>query len=138
MRIVSNGAINVEKVGELMDAPTYRFGNDTGETERMLMEYLQQGKCDLESLLGSSICMLKVNTLFSPVSMLQDLNQKLLTLTEKLVTETSKWQILGFCKALKFRYGFIGYATLSFLLGATGILLLTTLSSYGTNMSGIN
>jgi hypothetical protein len=27
-----------------MDAPTHRFGKDTGEIERMLMEYLQQRK----------------------------------------------------------------------------------------------
>jgi hypothetical protein len=39
--IVSNGAVNIEKVGELMGAPTYRFDNDTGEKERILMEYLQ-------------------------------------------------------------------------------------------------
>jgi maltoporin len=44
VRILSNGAISIEKVGELMGAPMYRFGNDTGETERMLMEYLQKRK----------------------------------------------------------------------------------------------
>jgi hypothetical protein len=28
-------------------------------------------------------------------------------------TETSKWQILGFCTARKLTYSFMGYATLS-------------------------
>jgi hypothetical protein len=28
-------------------------------------------------------------------------------------TETPKWQILSFCNALKLRYSFMGYATLS-------------------------
>ena len=66
-----------------MDAPIRRFGKDTGETERMLMEYLQQGKLSSESLLGTSICIPKVNPLFSPVSMMQNLNQKLLGQTDR-------------------------------------------------------
>ncbi len=66
-----------------MEAPRHRFGKDTGETERMLMEYLQQGKLVSESLIGSSICTRKVNPLFSPVYMMQDLYQKLLAEVER-------------------------------------------------------
>jgi len=93
VRIVSNGTVNIEKVGELMDAPMYRFGKDTGETERMLMEYLQQENFGSDSLSGSSICMLKVNPLFPPVSMVQNLNQKLLAVAckEKFDKEPEKY-----------------------------------------------
>ena len=43
-------------------------------------------------------------------------------------TETSKWQILSFCNALKLRYSFIAYATLSLCIDTAWQFFIDILS----------
>jgi hypothetical protein len=62
-----------------MDAPTHRFGKDTGEIERMLMEYLQQRKTQFRIPFRIFYLIPKDNLFLEPVYMMQNPYQKLMT-----------------------------------------------------------
>ena len=87
--ISSRGDINIEKVGEVMGAPTYRFGMDTGDVESILIMIPPVKRNVVWVLFQDPLFVCQSQSFSATCIRMQIPNQKLLTLTPK--TETGSF-----------------------------------------------